>query len=302
MTSVKRATESQSDTTEWQLVPTGLWRWMVAENPTVGPSGFLRKDGTETLNVKFQLMLTENEKARLLEEYGPPPDGMMQSWRAYYTCGLSLGYFKDGQYISTKLIDFLGACLGSEGNKAFHKWIAAGNGPNEVEGWLAWWKELEVYGTIEHKPDKKEPGKMWAYFAGPMPVGSLPGQKEPEYQALGRGKFKAMVQDCEAEVYPADHPAAGTAVEQEPAPDDEGAQGARSPARTYEETFPEDVLDTTPPARPTVLSEYEAVCAEAATYGIKPPLAVLSVTPDARIIGATKALRAMIAEADSVPF
>lgn len=168
--------------------------------------------------VRFPLTLTESEKARLMAEHPldkeATAEGTQQSWRNSYTVGLSLGYIKrDGQYQSTKLIDMLAACLGSTNGKKFREWIAAGGGPpkpadpddqkmelDEIGDWLNWWDNLEVYGSVRHNTN--EAGVTYANFAGPMPVGSLPGQRDDDYQAHGRGKLRAIIAESEADRKP----------------------------------------------------------------------------------------------------
>ncbi len=199
MAILRRATDEQQS--EWEPVPEGLWRWVVGV-PEVKLS---EKFGN--YQVKFPLALNPDEQARLLAEHGKPAEGIQQSWRTNYTTGLSMGYIqRDGQYKSTKLIDFLAACLGSANGKHFRKWIEQGGGPPrpadkddqkaELEAigeWLKWWENLEVYGTITHAADSQQSGVVWARYAGPMPVGSLPGQQDADYQALGRGKLRMIV-------------------------------------------------------------------------------------------------------------
>ena len=155
--------------------------------------------------VRFPLQLKSEEQSRLLTEIGKPPESMQQSWRTSYTVGLSLGYVRrDGQYKSTKLVDFLAACLGAGNTKKFREWIAQGGGPprpvdlndqkaelDAIAEWLRWWENLEVYGTIAHRAGEGD--QVFANFAGPMPVGSLPGQKDNDYDALGRGKLRAII-------------------------------------------------------------------------------------------------------------
>ena len=195
---LKRANEQTQ--TEWRTVDEGLWRWRLAK-PEVALD---EKYGN--YRVRFSLMLTQQEQARLLAEHEEDirEHGGQQSFRAYYRVGLSLGWVnRDGKYESTKLIDMLAACLGPGQTKKFRDWIAQGGGPprpadrddekEEIEAiadWLGWWEDLEVYGTITHN---ESGGRIYANFAGPMPVGSLPGQKDPDYDALGRGKLRAIM-------------------------------------------------------------------------------------------------------------
>lgn len=200
MTLLKRATDQQQS--EWTPVPEGLWRWIVGE-PELKLSEKYGK-----YQVRYPLSLTPTEKERLEAEHGEAPEGTQQSWIASYYTGLSLGYLKDGAYVTTKMIDFLAACLGSTNGKKFRGWVANGGGPPAPEDkddqqaelenigeWLKWWEGLEVYGTITHTYDKD--GRLWARWAGPMAVGSLPGQKDDDYQAHGRGKLRAMLAEID---------------------------------------------------------------------------------------------------------
>jgi hypothetical protein len=197
---LRRASEQTQS--EWRAVPDGLWRWQVSV-PELRLSERYGK-----YQVRFPLWLTEPERQRLMGEHPMSPtehaEGVQQSWRSMYTVGLSLGFMKDGQYQSTKLVDFLAACLGQGNSKKFREWIGQGGGPPrpddlddqqaEIEAiteWLKWWENLEVYGTITQRPG--ENGTIYANFAGPMPIGSLPGQRDPDYEALGRGKLRAII-------------------------------------------------------------------------------------------------------------
>lgn len=149
----------------------------------------------------FPLTLTEAEQKRLVETHGAPEDGVLQSWRPSfggYSCGWTLKPKRDGSWL---VVDFLAAAFGSKNARAFRDWIAAGACPPEreeyteeqnvqvIENWLAWVENLEIYGTVRH--DQKG-DQLYARFGGPMPVGSLPGQPEPEYQATGKSKLRAM--------------------------------------------------------------------------------------------------------------
>lgn len=195
---LRRASESsQSD---WRPVPEGLARFVVGK-PEVKLS---EKYGN--YQVRLPLNLTPSEIDRVLEEYGKPDDGVQQSYRTSYTVGLSLGYVdKTGSYKSTKLTDFLAACFAKEGTKRFMQWIAGGGGPPrpadlddqqaELAGigdWLGWWEGLEVYGTITHR-DAADGSTTYANFAGPMAVGSLPGEKDEAYTAHARGKLRSLI-------------------------------------------------------------------------------------------------------------
>ena len=202
----KRANEQSEQL--WLPVPEGLWRWII------GAPELRMNERFGKYEVKFPLELTEEERARLMLETDDVyvPEGTQQSWRTQYTPGFSLGFMAaDGQYRSTNLIDFMAAAVGHANGKRFREWIAAGGGyarpadkdddKAELESiahWLAWFENLELYGSIRHAPDKQNPQKMWARFGGPMAVGSLPNQKDDAYQAIGRGKLRAMIAEWQA--------------------------------------------------------------------------------------------------------
>ena len=123
MSLLRRADEQTQS--EWLPVAEGLWRWLV------GVPELKLSEKFGNYQVRFPLQLKSEEQSRLLTEVGKPPEGMQQSWRTSYTVGLSLGYVRrDGQYKSTKLVDFLAACLGAGNTKKFREWIAQGGGPS----------------------------------------------------------------------------------------------------------------------------------------------------------------------------
>src|SRR5215831_2051187 len=200
---IRRANDQQAS--EWDPIPIGVWRFQISPAPEVKYNERFGNYGA-----RFPLLLVPSEQERLRDEFDKPPEGMQQSWRVSYTTGLSLGYFqRDGQYKSTKLIDFLEACLGSANAKRFREWIMAGGGPQKgadpedpeeelklIAEWLGWFEGLEVLGSVRHEEDAN--GSIWARFGGPMAVGSLPGQREDEYQAVGRGKLRSMIAEFEA--------------------------------------------------------------------------------------------------------
>lgn len=196
---LRRASEQTQS--EWRNIDEGLWRFRLGKpelklNETYGK-----------YQVRFPMTLTAEEQKRLLAEHEEDIriHGGQQSFRTMYTVGLSLGYMKDGRYESTKLIDFLAAVLGVGQTKKFREWIAQGGGPPRptdlndekaelelIADWLGWWEDLEVYGTITHADTDKG---VFTRFAGPLAVGSLPGQKDPDYDAHGRGKLRAIIAD-----------------------------------------------------------------------------------------------------------
>lgn len=240
MTLLRRATDQQQS--EWNPVPEGLFRWIV------GIPELKLSEKFGKYQVKFPLMLTKAEQERIKQEHGDPPEGIQQSWRANYYVGLSLGYVqKDGQYKPTKLIDFLAACLGHTNTKKFRAWVAAGGGPpapedkddqkaelDNITEWLGWWENLEVYGTVTHAEDSQVAGQVWARWAGPMPVGSLPGQADADYQALGRGKLRAMLAETEMAEQLVTTPASQVVTSAPP---------AQQFTATGEQVLPEDLED-----------------------------------------------------------
>jgi len=214
---LRRANDTQAN--EWQPVPEGVWRWRL------GTPEVKFNERWNAHQARFPMQLTVEEQDRLMEEFGKPPEGVQQSWRTSHSTGLSLGYVqRDGQYKSTKLVDFLSACLGARNEKRFREWIQKGGGPlpcddpddpaQELEAigqWLRWWEDLEVYGSIRHEPDANQPGVLWARFGGPMAIGSMPGQKEEAYQAIGLGKLRGMIAESEGAETQAKKPVAATA-------------------------------------------------------------------------------------------
>jgi len=204
MSILNRANEQQQ--TIWRPSPEGLWRWIVGVPELKPPDKF------PNYQVRFPLSLTAPERTRADAELGPLPvrdasgRDTQQSYRVTYTTGLSLGYFKQGVFQTTRLIDFLAATLGHTNSKKFREFIASGGGPprpadrdddkaelDAIAHWLTWWENLEVYGTISHGTDATDPSRVYARFAGPIAVGALPGQKDDDYQALGRGKLRLIV-------------------------------------------------------------------------------------------------------------
>jgi hypothetical protein len=257
MSLLRRANDQ--GTSEWEPIPIGVWRFHISPAPEVKYNERFGNYGA-----RFPLLLVPDEQQRLIEEHGRPPEGKQQSSRVSYTTGLSLGYVqRDGQYKSTKLIDFLEACLGSANAKRFRDWILAGGGPQKpadadnpeeelklIEQWLGWFEGMEVYGSVRHEEDSA--GVIWARFGGPMAVGSLPGQREDEYQAVGRGKLRSMIAEYEASMGAskssparvADDRRANAGVARERPTTTRGVvdAGDRTPSRrrSYEEIFPDD--------------------------------------------------------------
>jgi hypothetical protein len=203
---LRRANDEQAS--EFEPIPVGVWRFVLLKPELQYSERF------GNWQAKFTLTLPDDEKERLFDDHGKPPEGIQQSTIVSYWTGLSLGYMgRDSVYKSTKLIDFLSACLGSSNQKRFRDWIINGGGPpraedpddpeqelDQIREWLGWWENLEVYGSIRHDEDKNQKGVMWARFGGPMPVGSMPGEKNPDYQALALGKLRSMIAEGEAAI------------------------------------------------------------------------------------------------------
>lgn len=204
MSVLRRANESsQSD---WRPVPEGVYRWVIGKPEIIDDMKYGKR-------VRFPLSLTEEERARLMAEHPVSKadgEGVQQSWRVSYRTGLSLGWVaKSGEYRSTRLVDFLAACFGQSNAKRFRRWIEQGGGPPRpadkddaeaelalIEEWLGWWEDLQVLGAVSHHV--ADNGVTYANFGGPLPIGSLPGSKDDEYQAFGRGKLKAMAGEMQA--------------------------------------------------------------------------------------------------------
>jgi hypothetical protein len=255
MALLRRANDQQAS--EWTPIPLGVWRFQISPAPEVKFNERFNNYGA-----RFPLLLVPDEQERLRQEHGRPPEGMQQSYRVSYTTGLSLGYFqRDGQYKSTKLIDFLEATLGSANAKRFREWIMAGGGPQKgtdaedpeeelklIEQWLGWFEGMEVYGSVRHEEDSS--GAIWARFGGPMAVGSLPGQREDEYQAVGRGKLRSMIAEYEASLGASKSATARVAADRTK---NGGAARERAPVvrgvaergnrKTYDEVFSDDKND-----------------------------------------------------------
>ena len=193
----RRATENEN--TVWVPLPEIPLATFVLAKPSLRFS-----DTFGTWSINFGLALHPDSRAQFLPKRELPKN-TQQSDRAFYSAGPSVGYFKDGAYVTTKLVDFMAACFGLEGGKKFRDWIEGGGGfPRPIdrdddkaelqmmEDWLSWMEGLQVYGSIRHEKDKQNAGQVRARFGGPLPLGSLPGTPEAEYQALALGKFRSM--------------------------------------------------------------------------------------------------------------
>jgi hypothetical protein len=236
--SILRSATETSQQGDWRPVAEGFRRFEIGK-PTLQED--LKWGG---LKLRLPLVLTPEEQERQLKEIGEPEPGTQQSWQSSYRPSLKLGWFdKTGAFQSTMLIDFLCAALGTENGKKFRKWIEkGGHGPRPedkddqaaeialLEDWFGWFEGLQVYGTITHsKPDAQ--GRIWANFAGPIPLGSLPGQPEQDYQALCRGKLRALIEEAgvqDDELTPAKPVAAAPA---------KPVAAASAKKRTYDEIF-----------------------------------------------------------------
>lgn len=208
---------------EYRELPEATFRFVIGE-PKIRQM-YSDKYGKWSTMVDLPLTLTEEEKKRLEEEFGKPPEGTFQSWRPAfggYSCGYTLNSNNAGK--ESALVTFMACAFGAKNAGDFRKWINAGGCPTvtardndgrieQINSWLKWLEGLEVYGTIRH--DAGNNGQTLARFGGPMAVGSLPGQPEPAYQNTQKGKLRAMMSDEPAPADPAtveDAVAQGAAV------------------------------------------------------------------------------------------
>lgn len=190
MVQMRGANQSSSGDTEWIPAPEGTYRVIVGK-PVLVESSFKDKDGNPKWNVRFPLQLTDAEYARAKDE-AELGEGQQLSGRTSYRVGLSLGWFPDGKYKSTRLVDFLTFLLGKSGRE-LRKWIEAGGGGGlEAEDFLGWFEGAEVWGKISHRPDSVTPGKVWADFVPVAAVGDMPGERDDQYQAWARGRLKQL--------------------------------------------------------------------------------------------------------------
>jgi hypothetical protein len=247
--------QSGQSETEWVPMAEGLWRFDIGEI-TIELSGFKNDDGSDKYRVSIPLQLTESEYERA-KELANLTDNQQVSGRTKYRVGLGakypLGFYRDGTYVSTKLADFLCVVFGSKQTNRARKFLEQGGSPDysqaqtyeeqikTLETWLNWMNQCQVYGTITHSEDKKVPGKFWGNFGGPLAVGALPGQPEPDYQAFGAAKLRALMTNIETASPAEQGVAAGAAlVEQEEARQPELVTAAAKPqpaTRSYEDVF-----------------------------------------------------------------
>ena|SRR5581483_3197100 len=256
----RRATDQGTGGTTWLPCPTGLRKFEVGDGD-VRLSRFKNdKTGEDQYQVAFPLKLTDDEYQRAKDEYdGEISEGEEISGRCWYTCGLTLGWMKAGQYNTTRLADFLVTLLGSKQQTQLRKHIVAGGGPyidpsltaeEEVavwNAWFQWFSGASVWGTVTHRLDKITPGKVWSDFGGPMAVGSLPGQPEPDYQAWGRGKLRMLLLQSgdinEPEPQPEPIPATvATAIEETAPAAEMSAEDKARLAAQYAEIFGKEAV------------------------------------------------------------
>src|SRR5215467_585606 len=103
---LRRADEQTQS--EWRTLPEGVMRFHL------GKPEVRLQEKWGSYQVRIPLELPNDEQERILDEMPPLAPGQQQSFRCWYSPGLSLGYVQnDGQYKSTRLIDMLAACLGS---------------------------------------------------------------------------------------------------------------------------------------------------------------------------------------------
>jgi len=187
---------------DWVELAEGVYRWVI------GKPEIKWFDGSEKPSIQFPLRLTDSETTRYKAEYGEAEAGKQQSYRPAFgghTVGMSLGWYdKAAAFQTTNLVDFLTACMGFKNQKAMRSWIEAGACPDldeamsaeeqeaAIVGWLGYIENMEILGSIAHRPNKKT-GESMARFGGPMGVGA-PGTiwgADPDYQSLGKGKLRA---------------------------------------------------------------------------------------------------------------
>lgn len=201
----RRATDQGTGGTEWVPMPPDSYMFEVAAGE-VRLSSFKTQKGEDQYNVSFQLKLTDEEYERIKTEMGDAiSEGEQLSGRTRYSCGLTLGWFKKGEYQTTRLADFLTTLLGSKQQKDLREYFVSGGGPfispgssvddeiSEWNTWFQWFDGCKVHGTITHRKDKVDPQKIWCDFGGPMAVGQRPGPPNPDYEAFGRGKLRMLL-------------------------------------------------------------------------------------------------------------
>lgn len=245
---------------EWVPMAAGLWLFKLGR-PSIRLSGFKNDDGTDKYRVEFPLQLTDEEYERARQET-PVEHGQQVSGRVWYRVGLGakypLGFYRDDKYVSTKLADFVCAAFGSKQVTKVRRYLEAGGGPDwsacedygaqiaALEDWLGWLEDMQLYGSVTHDDKRATGGRVWAVFGGPLPVGSIPGQPKPDYQAFGAGKLRAMTTGDEPEPSHRDGAAAEQGIEEGLAAKAEqpelvtaGTNPAAQP-RSYDELFGND--------------------------------------------------------------
>jgi hypothetical protein len=206
----RRSTDHGTGGSEWIPMPPDSYMFEVGAGE-VKLSSFKSDKGEDQYNVSFQLKLTDEEYERVKAELGDSiGEGEQLSGRTRYSCGLTLGWFKKGEYQSTRLADFLTTLLGSKQQKALREYFVSGGGPfispggsvadqiSEWNTWFTWFEGCKVFGTITHRKDKTDPKKVWCDFGGPLAVGQRPGPADPDYEAFGRGKLRMILNQADA--------------------------------------------------------------------------------------------------------
>ncbi len=231
MVQMRAANQATSGDTEWVPMREGQHRFTVGK-PQLQESSFKDKDGVPKWNVVFPLQLSD-ERYKQLQEEQDLQDGQTLSGRTRYRVGLSLGWFPDGKYSATKLVDFLCLLLGRREGRKLRKWFEAGGGGGlDAEEWLGWFEGAEVYGRITHREDKVTPGKFWPDFGPSASVDDI--TKDDEYAAWCEQRYRSITSG-ETPSQVAEQ--LGSFREDEPEP---AAVKGGAPARTYEELFGED--------------------------------------------------------------
>jgi hypothetical protein len=244
--------------TEWVPMAEGLWKFELAR-PVIELSGFKNEDGSDKYRVSVRVALTQEEYERAQTETEHSSDQQV-SGRCWYRVGMGakfpLGFYRDGQYVSTKLADLWCAAFGKANVNQARKFLAEGGSPDytgcsdyadqvkALEDWLGWLEGCQVYFTVTHSADKKVAGRVWANPGAPLPVGSLPGQPEPDYQAFGKGKLRAIVSGSSlptpAEQGVAEGAAEAQAAKAQANQEKVAAATQQANARTYNEIFGDD--------------------------------------------------------------
>lgn len=195
---------TQNTASEWLPMAEGMWRF------TVGAPQIREKASQwgDYIELTFPLTLTESEQERLIQQVGEPGQGQQQSYRVWVRGKVvtAMGYFKGGKYQTTDcgLAELMCAAVGASGAKTLRQWMMDGGVPfvspdateaeeiEELISFYSWFENLELYATIRHDPDKNDKTKVWPRIQALLPIGSLPGQAEENYQRSCIGKVRSI--------------------------------------------------------------------------------------------------------------